>query len=77
MFKKLKPICLTYELLWHIVDAQKWKEKFTEAQEVMKDAIPKHNAELKKAGKKLNVQVPLARFWWAFTLRHLSKNLKK
>lgn len=62
---------------WHIVDAQKWKEKFTEAQEVMKDAIPKHNAELKKAGKKLNVQVPLARFLVGFHIETFVQELKE
>ena len=29
-----------------VVDAQKWKSKFEEAQELMKDAIPKHNEEV-------------------------------
>lgn len=32
-------------------DAQKWKEKFVAAQEIMKDAIPEHNAQLQDSSK--------------------------
>lgn len=36
-------------------DAQKWKAKFVEAQQIMKEAIPKHNATIESSKSSLNI----------------------